>query len=107
MMPSACTWNNGRGPSRKVNEIDNRGAAFYIALYWAGALGAQSSDTAIKEKFAPVAWQLQEKETVINKELLAAQGQAVDIGGYFLPDPEVAEKQLRPSVALNTIIDSL
>ena len=98
---------NGRGPSRKVNEIDNRGAAFYIAQYWAAALAEQTDDETIKETFTTVASQLQEREADINAELLAAQGQPVDIGGYFLPDPKAAAKQMRPSAAFNKIIDRL
>ena len=98
---------NGRGPSRKVNEIDNRGATFYIALYWANALADQSEDDAIKDIFEPVAAQLNENESTIFTELMAAQGKPVEIGGYFMPDPKAATEQMRPSATLNRIVDQL
>jgi isocitrate dehydrogenase len=98
---------NGRLPSRKVNEIDNRGSTFYLALYWAQALAAQDKDKAMQERFIPVAKTLEENETKITEELLAAQGDAVDIGGYYLPNEELSTKAMRPSVTFNAIIDSL
>ncbi len=98
---------NGRLPSRKVHEIDNRGSTFYLALYWARALAAQDEDQALRERFAPVAKRLAENETTITEELLAAQGASVDVGGYYLPDDEMAEKAMRPSATLNAIIDAL
>ena len=98
---------NARYPSRKVNEIDNRGATFYLALYWAEALAAQDKDPVLKERFAPVARQLQENEEKIAAELLAAQGQPVDIGGYYLPDEDLAAKAMRPSATFNAIIDAM
>jgi len=98
---------NARSPSRKVNEIDNRGSTFYLALYWAQALADQEEDGALKERFAKVAGELAAKENEINEELLAAQGKPVDLGGYFVPDPALAEKQMRPSPALNRIIDGM
>ena len=73
-----------KSPSRKVNEIDNRGSHFYLALYWAQALAAQSEDVELSDRFAPLAKRLKEKEAVIVAELTAAQGQPVDIGGYYL-----------------------
>ncbi len=96
---------SGKGPSRKVNEIDNRGATFYIALYWAKQLAAQNEDKTVKDIFSPIADALQEKEETIALELLAAQGQKVDIGGYYYPDAEKTDRQMRPSAAFNEIID--
>jgi len=98
---------NERYPSRKVNEIDNRGSSFYLALYWAQALAAQDSDASMQDRFGPVAQQLADAEGKITEELLAAQGEPVDIGGYFFPDPVLVEKQMRPSATLNAIIDAL
>ena len=98
---------NERNPRRKVNEIDNRGSTFYLALYWAQALANQNDDPALKERFTKVARDLADKETAITEELLSAQGAPVDIGGYYHPDHELVEKEMRPSATLNTIIDAL
>ncbi|MEO2196995.1 MAG: NADP-dependent isocitrate dehydrogenase [bacterium] len=98
---------HARYPSRKVNEIDNRGSTFYLALYWAQALAAQETDQALKTRFTGVADALATSETQITTELLAAQGQPVDLGGYYRPDPELAETAMRPSATLNAIIESL
>lgn len=98
---------NGRNPSRKVNEIDNRGGSFYLAMYWAQALAAQDKDADMKERFVKVAKELEENESKITDELLAAQGSPVDIGGYYLPDPKLTEKVMRPSETLKAIIDSI
>jgi isocitrate dehydrogenase len=98
---------NGRLPSRKVNEIDNRGSTFYLALYWAQALAAQDKDPSMKGRFTPVAKALEENETKITEELLAAQGDSVDIGGYYLPDDETATNVMRPSATFNAIIDAM
>ncbi|MCJ7582245.1 MAG: NADP-dependent isocitrate dehydrogenase, partial [Candidatus Aminicenantes bacterium] len=98
---------NGRLPSRKVNEIDNRGGTFYLALYWAQALAAQDKDTSIQERFTPVAKSLEENEAKITEELLAAQGDSVDIGGYYIPDVDLATKVMRPSSTFNAIIDAM
>jgi isocitrate dehydrogenase len=98
---------NGRLPSRKVHEPDNRGGTFYLALYWAQALAAQTKDTALQNRFATAAGQLQENETKISEELLSAQGTPVDIGGYYLPDDAMAERAMRPSPTFNAIIDAL
>ncbi len=98
---------NGRLPSRKVNEIDNRGSAFYLAMYWAQALAAQDGDAEMKARFTPVAKALEENEAVITAELLAAQGSPVDLGGYYFPDDELTEKAMRPSAAFNSIIDGM
>ncbi len=98
---------NARYPSRKVNEIDNRGSTFYLALYWAQALAAQDEDAEMKARFAAAAARLAESEAAITRELLAAQGSAVDIGGYYRPDDALVERAMRPSGTLNAIIDEL
>ncbi len=98
---------NGRLPSRKVNEIDNRGSSFYLALYWAQALAAQHEDEGLRERFAPVAAELAANEETIARELLAAQGSAQDLGGYYLPDDGLAARAMRPSPTFNRIIDGL
>ena len=98
---------NGRMPSRKVNEIDNRGSSFYLAMYWAQALAKQTKDKEMQDRFAKVAKQLAENEAKITADLLAAQGKPVDIGGYYLPDEEKTSRQMRPSAAFNAIIDAL
>ncbi len=96
-----------KSPSRKVREIDNRGTHFYLALYWAQALAAQDDDTALKERFAPVAAALAANEATIMAELAAAQGSPVDIGGYYFPDDALATAAMRPSETLNRIIDGI
>jgi isocitrate dehydrogenase len=98
---------NAKAPSRKVNEIDNRGSSFYLSLYWAEALAAQDKDAELKARFEPVAAQLAENQEKITSELLAAQGSPVEIGGYYQPDDAVAEKAMRPSATYNAIIDAL
>jgi isocitrate dehydrogenase len=98
---------NARYPSRKVNEIDNRGSTFYLALYWAEALAAQDKDTALRARFTEVAKRLSENEAVITAELLAAQGRPVDIGGYYHPDETLAQQVMRPSPTFNAVIDTL
>jgi isocitrate dehydrogenase len=98
---------NARYPSRKVNEIDNRGSTFYLAMYWARALADQDQDAGLKERFTEVASQLEQNEDKISGELLAAQGDPVDIGGYFQPDEKVTAEAMRPSATFNAIIDSL
>ncbi len=98
---------NGRLPSRKVGEIDNRGSTFYLALYWAQALAAQERDAELEARFAPVARALEENEPRISEELLAAQGQPVDLGGYYLPDDALADGAMRPSPTFNALIDGM
>ena len=95
-----------KSPSRKVNELDNRGSHFYLALYWAEAL-AKSGDAALEARFAPVAKALADAEDTIVGELNDAQGKPMDIGGYYFADEESARKAMRPSATLNAIIDSL
>ena len=98
---------NGKSPSRKVNELDNRGSHFYLAMYWAEALAAQGDNEALAEKFAPLAKLLADNESKIVDELNGAQGQAMDIGGYYFPNPELASKAMRPSGTLNDAIATL
>jgi isocitrate dehydrogenase len=98
---------DARYPSAKVNEIDNRGSTFYLALAWAKALAAQSEDPDLKQTFTPVAQALSAAESTIAQELLAAQGKPVDIGGYYFPDDAKCYATMRPSGTLNAIIDSL
>ena len=98
---------NDRLPSRKVNEIDNRGATFYLTLYWAQALAAQDEDAELKTRFVPVARALEENEAKIVGELLAAQGRPVDLGGYYLPDDERSARAMRPSPTFNATIDGM
>lgn len=98
---------NQKTPSRKVDEIDNRGSSYYLAVYWAEELAAQDKDEEMKNRFAKVVKELKENEEKINEELLAAQGDPVDIGGYYYPDNKLTEKQMRPSATLNAIIDSM
>jgi isocitrate dehydrogenase len=95
-----------KAPSRKVNELDNRGSHFYLALYWAQAL-AESEDADLRAYFAPVAKALAENETKIVAELIDVQGEPMDVGGYYLPNDELASKAMRPSATLNAIIDAL
>ena len=98
---------NNKSPSRKVNELDNRGSHFYLAMYWAETLAAQSEDQDLKAKFEPVATQLAKNERKIVDELNAAQGNAVDIGGYYHPDPELTAAAMRPSATLNALLDAI
>ncbi len=98
---------DARYPSQKVNEIDNRGSAYYLALAWAKALAAQDEDGDLKERFTPVAAALAAAEGKITQELLAAQGKPVDIGGYYFPDDEKCVGAMRPSATLNAIIDQM
>ena len=96
-----------KSPARKLGSIDNRGSHYYLALYWAQALAAQDTDSELKERFAPVAEALASNEDKINEELIGAQGQAVDLGGYYRPDPAKASAAMRPSATLNGIIDGM
>lgn len=98
---------NNKSPARKVGRIDNRGSHYYLALYWAQELAAQDKDKALKDRFSGPARLLAEDEEKINGELIAAQGSPADLGGYYRPDREKAAKAMRPSPALNGIVDSL
>jgi isocitrate dehydrogenase len=96
-----------KSPSRKVGGIDNRGSHFYLALYWAQALAAQTDDKELQAKFAPLAQALTENETKIVGELIAVQGKPVDIGGYYHPNPELTAKVMRPSATFNAALARL
>jgi isocitrate dehydrogenase len=96
-----------KSPSRKVGELDTRGSHFYLAMYWAEALAAQTEDTQLQALFAKVAKQLGENEAKIVAELNAAQGRPVDIGGYFRPNPALASTAMRPSPTLNAVVDAI
>jgi isocitrate dehydrogenase len=98
---------NDRSPARKVGQIDNRGSHFYLAMYWAEALAAQTSDPDLSAKFAPVAKAMQDNESKINEELIAAQGMPQDVGGYYHPIPEKASAAMRSSATLNAIVDGI
>jgi len=95
---------NGKSPSRKVKELDNRGSHFYLALYWARALAEQEEDPALRDRFTPLARELEAAEPAVLAELAAAQGGAVDIGGYYRPDPALVEKAMRPSETFNKVL---
>ncbi|MEL6253597.1 MAG: NADP-dependent isocitrate dehydrogenase [Bacteroidota bacterium] len=96
---------NRKSPSRKVNELDNRGSHFYLAMYWAQALAAQDSDADLKAAFSPIAASLSENEEKIVDELNGAQGVAMDIDGYYFPDEKLASAAMRPSPTLNAILE--
>ncbi len=98
---------NDKSPARRVGQIDNRGSHFYLALYWAQALAAQTKDAELADKFEAVAKVLTDNETKINEELIAAQGHAQNIGGYYFPNDELAAKAMRPSETLNNAIASI
>ncbi|MGJ1240979.1 NADP-dependent isocitrate dehydrogenase [Sphingobacterium siyangense] len=98
---------NDKSPARRVGQIDNRGSHFYLTLYWAQALAAQTKDAELAERFATVANVLTENEAKINEELIAAQGHAQNIGGYYFPNDELAAKAMRPSETLNNAISSI
>jgi isocitrate dehydrogenase len=96
-----------RSPSRKVNELDNRGSTFYLAMYWAEALAGQDDDAELAARFAPVAKSLAADAEKIVAELNAAQGEPVDIGGYYRPDDTRTSTAMRPSKTLNAVIDGI
>jgi isocitrate dehydrogenase len=98
---------NDRSPGRKLGTLDNRGSHFYLALYWAQALAAQTSDAALAATFQPIAAALTANETTIVAELLAVQGQPIQIGGYYKPDDTLASAALRPSATLNAVLAQL
>ena len=98
---------NKRSPSRKVGELDNRGSHYYLALYWAKALATQSQDLELKNQFSSIAVELSDNEQIILRELNDIQGEATNIGGYYLPDEKAADKAMQPSITLNNIIESI
>jgi isocitrate dehydrogenase len=96
-----------KAPSRKAGQLDNRGTHFFLGMYWAEALALQNEDIELKTKFTDVANKLRENETKILGEIAAAEGKATNIGGYYKPDKNIVTKAMRPSVTLNSIIDSI
>ena len=98
---------NDKSPARKVGQIDNRGSHFYLALYWAQALAAQTKDAELQARYAKVAKNLGDSEAKINEELIAAQGKPVDMGGYYHPDHAKTSAAMRPSPTLNAILNAL
>ncbi|MCC5925186.1 MAG: NADP-dependent isocitrate dehydrogenase [Bacteroidetes bacterium] len=96
-----------KSPARRLGQIDNRGSHFFLALYWAQALAAQSTDTELKKIFEPIAWEMTDKQNLINQELIEAQGSPQNIGGYYHPDRTLASKAMRPSSTLNSILAKL
>jgi isocitrate dehydrogenase len=98
---------NNKSPARKVHELDTRGSHFYLALYWAQALAEQDQDSALRARFTEVAQKLGNNEEIIIGELNGAQGQAVDLGGYYRPDLVKTVRAMRPSVTFNAIVDAL
>jgi isocitrate dehydrogenase len=98
---------NNKSPSRKVGEIDNRGSHFYLALYWAEALAAQTKDKDIQARFTTLAKTLKENEAKINAELIGAQGKPVDMGGYYLPNFAKTSSAMRPSATFNSALKAI
>src|SRR5690606_1813109 len=98
---------NDKSPARKVGQIDNRGSHFYLTLYWAQELAKQTKDAELAAQFATLAETLSANEAQINEELIAAQGTAQNIGGYYFPNDELATQALRPSAILNNAIAAL
>ena len=98
---------NGRMPSRKAGEIDNRGSSFYLSLYWAEALANQNDDAELKNRFTKIYKELSTNEQKIVNDLISVQGKPVDIGGYYLPDDKKAAAVMRPSAVFNKIIDEM
>lgn len=96
-----------KSPSRKVNELDNRGSHYFLARYWAEALAKQSDDSELRMKFEPIAESLAAHEAVIIRELNDAQGNPVDIGGYYHPSEELTTKAMRPSATLNAVLETI
>jgi isocitrate dehydrogenase len=96
---------NNKSPSRKVGELDNRGSHFYLAMYWAEALSEQTEDADLQTAFSPMAKELRAKEDIIVSELNSAQGEPVDIGGYYRPDEELTTKAMRPSATFNQALE--
>jgi isocitrate dehydrogenase len=94
----------GKSPSRKCGELDNRGSQFYLTLYWAQALATQTDDPALAARFKPLAERLAADEATIVEELNAVQGQPVDLGGHYLPDPALASAVMRPSPTFNAAL---
>jgi isocitrate dehydrogenase len=97
---------NNKGPSTRTGQLDNRGSQFYLAMYWAQELAAQTEDTALQAQFAGLAKSLADNEATIVAELAAVQGHPVDIGGYYMADPKKMEAVMRPSATFNAILSA-
>lgn len=104
---TALFLDNDKSPTRKLGQLDNRGSHFYLALYWAQALAAQTKDLALQQRFAPLAATLAANEATIVHELNSIQGKAVDIGGYYRPDDALASVAMRPSQTFNQALAAL
>jgi isocitrate dehydrogenase len=98
---------NSKSPSTRTGELDNRGSHFYLSLYWAQALATQTDDAELQAHFAPLAKALSENETKVVEELAKVQGQAIDIGGYYQPDPVKTAAAMRPSASFNAALDTI
>ena len=98
---------NNKNPSPKTGQLDNRGSQFYLAMYWAQELAAQTEDKELAAKFAPLAKSLADNEKKILAEFNSVQGKPVDIGGYYLPDPKKLEAVMRPSATFNAALASI
>ena len=96
-----------KSPSRKVGELDNRGSHFYLAMYWAEALAAQTTDMELKAQFEQVAKELESNEKTIVNELNEVQGKALKIGGYYHPSDDIVSAVMRPSATLNKVLQGL
>lgn len=99
--------NNRKSPSRIVNELDNRGSHFYLAMYWAQELASQSKNFELQKQFSSIAKELSNKETTIVNELNAVQGNVVNIEGYYMPKTDIIENTMRPSITFNSIINNI
>ncbi len=95
---------NNKNPSPKTGQLDNRGSQFYLAMYWAQELAAQTDDTALAARFAPLAKALSDNEKIIVAEFATVQGKPVDIGGYYMADVEKVNAVMRPSKTLNAVL---
>lgn len=106
-LATAAFLDNAKSPSRKVNELDNRGSHFYLAMYWADELAKQNNDVELKAMFENVGKELKENEQLILEQLVKAQGKPVDIGGYYNPSDKLTGKQMRPSEKFNAILNAI
>lgn len=96
---------NNKSPSRRTGELDNRGSHFYLAMYWAQVVAAQTEDVELATKFAKLSKVLTDNEVKILAELSAVQGQAAELGGYYHPVPEQVKEIMRPSATLNAALE--
>jgi isocitrate dehydrogenase len=104
---TATLLNENKSPARRLGQIDNRGSTFYVALFWAEELAAQTQDTALAQAFTPLAKALRNNETAIAEELLSVQGHPVDLGGYYRPNDEKTTAVMRPSKTFNETLAML